>query len=343
VIEVPFSLADDIFGVWRMPTDPHAHASRRYPRAELIATSAGRSWRGIAAELRTHLAGELPAHTAEHLELTLAVAGDALARVSRKGRGVRQETVARDGTMWIGPAGVGEDSIHISSQLSQILHIYLPSDWFTELACIYGDSRIRVDAVRYIADVEDVLMRELARTIHGELVAQSAGGRLLVESSALALTARLAHDYGSDFVDRGRRDREPACHDRIARAIEYIHDNLDRDLSIAELAGVACLSSFHFARMFKEVTGSSPHRYVSVQRLDRAKRRLLDTRRTLADISLDAGFSSQATFTRRFKAVTGTTPGEFRRTLTQVRQSVPQHPVSPDASSNRDIGAKSEC
>lgn len=296
-----------------MATDPYLHARRRYPKAGLIQTSQGRSWRGIAAELRSHRSGELPAHVAEHLELTFAVAGDASSRVSRKGRGVRQETVARDGTLWIGPAGVGEDSMYISNDLPEILHIYLPSYWFTELACHHGDSRIRVDAVRYIAGVEDDLMRQLARTIHEELANESAGGRLLIEASALTLAARLSHRYGTDFVAPGRQAGFPKCRDRITRTTAYIRDNLDGDLSLAELARVACLSPFHFARMFKEVTGKSPHGYVGEQRLERAKRLLTDPRQSLIGISLDAGFSSQAAFTRRFRAVTGFTPGEFRR------------------------------
>ncbi len=292
----------------------YAHGEIKFPNAGLLATSACRGWRGVAAELRSHPAGEIAAPVPTQMEITLAVRGNREARVSRKGAGQRQETVVRDGTIWLCPVGVGEEDVYISGQLPEILHVYLPSDRFTELAYLYGDNRIRADAVQYLAGVQDNLIRQLALSMLAELRNESSGGRLLVESAALALTAQLAHSHSCDFVARSQpRNSAHNCGERINRAVCFIRDNLDGDLSVADLADVACLSPFHFARMFKDIMGKTPHSYVSEQRLEAAKRRILEGRDSLAGIALDAGFSSQSAFTRRFRAVTGLTPGAFRR------------------------------
>jgi AraC family transcriptional regulator len=95
--------------------------------------------------------------------------------------------------------------------------------------------------------------------------------------------------------------------------LDYIEANLEGDLTIAQLASVACLSQFHFARAFKLAIGQSPHRYVSACRLERAKELLADSDRALIDIALALKFSCHANFTRAFRQATGRTPAEYRR------------------------------
>ena len=96
---------------------------------------------------------------------------------------------------------------------------------------------------------------------------------------------------------------------------EYIAANLEGDLTIAQLAKVACLSQFHFARAFKAAVGQSPHQYVSARRLERAKEMLTRGDQSLLDITVALSFSSQANFTRAFRLATGMTPGQYRRSF----------------------------
>ncbi|SPP93323.1 conserved protein of unknown function [Bradyrhizobium vignae] len=79
------------------------------------------------------------------------------------------------------------------------------------------------------------------------------------------------------------------------------------------MASIACLSRYHFARAFKQAVGHSPHRYVSIRRLDRAKALLTQGDRSLVDIALALSFSDQASFTRAFSQATGRAPGQYRR------------------------------
>ena len=99
---------------------------------------------------------------------------------------------------------------------------------------------------------------------------------------------------------------------RLQRVLEFIEAHIEDDLNVATLASTACLSPFHFARVFKTATGKSPHQYVSARRLEQAKALLIQTDRTLADIALACRFSSQANFSRAFCRATGVPPGRYR-------------------------------
>jgi AraC-like DNA-binding protein len=100
---------------------------------------------------------------------------------------------------------------------------------------------------------------------------------------------------------------------RLIRVLDYIEANLEGDLGLDRMASIACLSRYHFARVFKRAVGHSPHRYVSARRLERAKTLLIEDDRPLVDIALALGFSSQANFTRAFRQATGRAPGQFRQ------------------------------
>jgi AraC-like DNA-binding protein len=96
----------------------------------------------------------------------------------------------------------------------------------------------------------------------------------------------------------------------IERVCEYIREHFNRTLSLEELAGVACLSPFHFHRLFVKNTGMSPHEYVIQIRIDRARELLLKGN-SIAEVSTDVGFVDQSHFTRFFKRVVGIAPGRF--------------------------------
>ena len=93
---------------------------------------------------------------------------------------------------------------------------------------------------------------------------------------------------------------------------EFMWDNIDRNITLAELANVVRLSPFHFSRIFKEVTQTTPHQALLRIRVRKA-RSLLPENKTLTEIAYRCGFSDQAHFTRVFKAHTGFTPKQFRK------------------------------
>ncbi|WP_437050799.1 helix-turn-helix transcriptional regulator [Streptomyces sp. enrichment culture] len=88
--------------------------------------------------------------------------------------------------------------------------------------------------------------------------------------------------------------------------------NLGQELTIDDMARTAMFSKFHFTRVFREVTGTSPGRFLSALRLQEAKRLLLETDYSVADISSQVGYSSVGTFSSRFKFCVGVSPSMFR-------------------------------
>jgi AraC family transcriptional regulator len=100
---------------------------------------------------------------------------------------------------------------------------------------------------------------------------------------------------------------------RIDRVIDYLRENLHRSVKLAELARVACLSEFHFHRIFGAVSGETLNNFTNRLRLEKAARLLRYSNQKLTDIALDCGFSSSATFSRAFRSGYDTSPSQFRK------------------------------
>ncbi|MFL6116473.1 MAG: helix-turn-helix transcriptional regulator [Catenulispora sp.] len=100
--------------------------------------------------------------------------------------------------------------------------------------------------------------------------------------------------------------------DAVERVVAYLYEQYDQPITLADMADVAILSQFHFARIFREVTGVSPGRFLSAIRLQRAKGLLMTTGLTVTDISYMVGYNSLGTFTSRFTKSVGVTPIQYR-------------------------------
>ena len=99
----------------------------------------------------------------------------------------------------------------------------------------------------------------------------------------------------------------------MRRVLDYMTAHLDDDVGLEALADEACLSTFHFARVFANTMGMPPHRYLARLRLERAKTLLSLRALPISQIALACCFSSQSNFTRAFVRATGLTPREYRR------------------------------
>ena len=120
---------------------------------------------------------------------------------------------------------------------------------------------------------------------------------------------------------------------RMRRVIEHIEASLAERLDVATLASVAGMSTAHFATRFKQATGLPPHEAVIRLRLARSKELLADESQTIAAISAELGFSSQAHFTTVFRQRFGVTPAGWRETRLRPLQRNQSWPslISQDA------------
>ena len=100
---------------------------------------------------------------------------------------------------------------------------------------------------------------------------------------------------------------------RLRAVVEYIEEHLDAGPTLEQMAAVARISPYHFARQFKAATGLPPYQYVIMRRVERAKQLLqAGTDLSLAEVAARAGFSDQSQFSHHFKRLVGVTPGQFR-------------------------------
>jgi AraC-like DNA-binding protein len=99
------------------------------------------------------------------------------------------------------------------------------------------------------------------------------------------------------------------------RAKELLTENMSRDLPLAMLARECGLSLTHFSKAFRKSVGVPPHKWLTHQRIELAKRLLRESPMSLAEVALACGFSNQSHFTRSFSAIVGTSPGMWRRTV----------------------------
>jgi AraC family transcriptional regulator len=100
---------------------------------------------------------------------------------------------------------------------------------------------------------------------------------------------------------------------RVAVGTSYLHANLERAVSVAEAARAACLSPFHFHRLFTSLHGITPHRYLTRLRLAHARALLRADSRPVADVAAACGFESLGSFTTLFTRSVGIPPARFRR------------------------------
>ncbi len=98
----------------------------------------------------------------------------------------------------------------------------------------------------------------------------------------------------------------------LSAAIEYISNNLDRNISIAKLAKVACMSKASFYRYFNNEFGLSPVDYINKERVKKAQKLLQNQNLNVTDVSFKLGYSSLSHFIKLFKEQTGTTPKQYQ-------------------------------
>ena len=292
------------------------HTFNKYGAAGLLASSASRGWSNLGAELRSHSGTVAWNSPQPDPEVCIDVHGSRSV-ITRRLDGVADSTVSERGTVWFRPAGVREGMIDMSEPVPAILHLYLPPRRFSLENFGEGFDTAAIGSLCHHGGFRDPLLAEIAYAITSELEHETSAGRLLAETLALSLMARLVQNH-VDARPPGiftSAAQEGLDRRRLARVLDYIEANLEGDLTVARLASVACLSQFHFARAFKTAVGRSPHRHVSSRRLERAKQLLSDADRPLIDIALTLKFSCQANFTRAFRQATGQTPAQYRRSV----------------------------
>jgi AraC family transcriptional regulator len=192
------------------------------------------------------------------------------------------------------------------------LHIYLEPGLVEHVAAeAFGLDPARL-TVPPLDGLELPHLRVAMAAVDAELTVGGAGGRLAAESLANVLAVHLIrHVLAPRRLERGRDGMLPRG--RLRAVVEYVEEHLGAGPTLEQMAAVARLSAYHFARQFKAATGLPPHQYVITRRVERAKELLqAGTALSLAEVAAHVGFSDQSHFSQHFKRIVGVTPGQFR-------------------------------
>ncbi|MDZ8260224.1 AraC family transcriptional regulator [Nostoc sp. ChiQUE01b] len=153
----------------------------------------------------------------------------------------------------------------------------------------------------------DPLIYQIGLALKGILENNPLGSRLYAETMMTALSVHLMQHYSTRKpILKAYKNGLPRH--QLQQVIDYIHEHLDQNLGLAELAALIPISSHYFSQLFKESTGMTPHKYIISCRVKRAQELLLKGGMTIAEIADLVGFASQSHLNFHCKRLIGVTP-----------------------------------
>ena len=268
-----------------------------------------REWGDLRVEHRRIDPGSLKPASMQCVVATVALAGRA--PFEREANGVLRRGFIEQGMASIDPIGLQETVSQIKAPV-EFLHMDLAPAAFDLSAEADFDLDPAKTRLAFAGGIRDPLLVQIALALRAIVSRpEEVTDRLFVDGARSMLVAHLLSKYGYDRWQRhgAEPDLDPR---RLARVMNYIESHFAEPLALAELAEQACLSEYHFCRLFKKATGLSPHRYVTERRIRDAQVRLARGRASMSEVALEAGFGSQGNFNRLFRRHTGMTPRQFR-------------------------------
>jgi AraC family transcriptional regulator len=214
------------------------------------------------------------------------------------------------GSILVVPAG-GPRRWRWSSH-SDSLHVFLEPGLVARVAAEAFDLDPARVSVPPLDGLNHPQLRATMLAVNDELTAEAAGGRLAVESLAHVLAVHLIRTTSAPRRPARRTDGV-LPRGKLRAVVAYVEEHLGAGLTLGQMAAVAHLSPYHFARQFKAATGLPPHQYVIARRVERAQQLLREGDLSLAGVAAGAGFSDQSHFSQSFKRLVGVTPRQFRK------------------------------
>jgi AraC family transcriptional regulator len=164
----------------------------------------------------------------------------------------------------------------------------------------------------------DPALHHVALALRAGVQSGDAFDRMYGEALSTALALHLLREYGGAALGP-KKQCGGLSREKLVRAMAYVQDQLDTDLTVSRIAQAVGLSPNHFTKLFKESTGQSPYQYVVETRARKAKELLTTAKFTISEAAQHVGFVDQSHLTRHFKRVFGLPP---KRLLSRRRPEI---------------------
>lgn len=287
---------------------------RFYPSPPLL-SSLPLDWEGVT--VRTYQKPKVPGQATlppvSDVSLTLITQGT-LATEHREEGGSWEAFQMRAGDWSVVPGGGEPYEVRyhaLSVDPVQSLMIHVNADFIARAASELTRYDLERVEIRTRLLFQDPLLTQIGLALQQELRAPTVAGKLYAETAAQMIAVHLLR-YHAQFPHPLKEETQRLTQYQLQRVREYVQHHLDQDLSLAELARQSGFSAFHFARLFRQATGESPHQYVMSRRIEIAQRLLKETDLPVSQIALMTGFSSQSHFTRTLTKYLGQPPRQYR-------------------------------
>jgi AraC family transcriptional regulator len=269
--------------------------------------SSGRRWNGLVGEVYRVRDVDYVAQYPDHV-VSLFLRGPVDLLQRRSGRATQRTMHAGD--IIIAPAG--EPKLVRHREEAEILKLRIVPSFFEKIVeDMDGTLRGNIELLDNLG-TRDAYLEGLARRLLSEIRTEGFATRIYVESLANELAVHLLrHHSTARKLDDAPSRRLPRH--KLERVTEFIDDHLRDSLTLEEISQSLSMSPYHFAHLFKQTAGLTPHRYVTQRRIELAKALLRETELSVTQIALQVGYASQSHFSVVFHQCTGQTPRQYRR------------------------------
>lgn len=213
------------------------------------------------------------------------------------------------GALWVMPEG-SRHSVRFEARVEGIALAFESTEFNRMVEAAGG--KLAVPVMHSLAACPPKI-EHLMRALAYESEESSSDDHLALECIATAIALSISQHAGATAL---ACKSGPRLAPRQMRAVDaYVEEHLRVTISLAQMAGVANLSAFHFLRAFKGSFGITPAQYVLRRRVERAKALLRGTPMTVAEVGVRVGFDHVSHFSRAFRRVTGNPPSSYRAGL----------------------------
>ena len=291
-----------------------AEAFEQHVPGKLIAGSGGRSWKDLLVQLfsRQHEQDTLIVPAVPEPLIVWVLSGEAVVEERELGAAWQAHRVkAGDFFLTTSPTPYELRWRAKGPQTFQVMHVYLGLPLFKRAIKEVFNQAAGLVQLREISGGTDAVLSMFLEQLRGELITRHTPSPMFVQGIAQSLAVHLVRTY-TDPNAKGREQRGGLPAFKLRKVTALLEAHLDDEFNLSRIASEAGVSKFHFCRLFKRTTGFAPSRYFIRMRMEKARRLLRETTKSVIEVGLEVGYASPSHFAHIFRREVGVVPTHYR-------------------------------